>query len=547
MAIESTLNQQIRETAAYAGMVARLIRDLPPFLRTPLTLNEAAQHVQSGLARRDRRFLAMLDRAVWRQPRSPYRALLQHAGCEPGDVRALVTREGLEGALQILAAAGVYVEFDELRGARPLARGSLRLHVSAADFDAPGAKHPHYVLFTGGSGGAPRPVRRSLGSVYENAAMLGLVLDAHGISKPHNVFWGGGSPTTPLVQLKLGNPIEAWYSPVESLPLLARAGLAALSGLAWLAGRRMPLPEYCDLSTPEPIALRIAQCASLGQPVFVNTTVSSAVRIVETAVRLGLSLSGVTFRARSEPLSGARRHLLEQADARVLTDYTATEVGFVGFSCAASQAPDDVHLCSHLFAAIEHRRPLGEVGPSIDALLLTALDPPDGKVAINAEMGDSATIARRECGCALGTLGLYTHLSEIRSFEKLSSEGTTFARSNLLEILEETLPARFGGSALDYQLVEEEGAGAATLLILHVHPAVGEIEEEAVRATLLAALGSGGIADAYQARLLDRASAVIVRRQPPIATPAGKVLPYHLARSVSRGDRLPPRRDERSR
>jgi hypothetical protein len=125
---------------------------------------------------------------------------------------------------------------------------------------------------------------------------------------------------------------------------------------------------------------------------------------------------------------------------------------------------------------------------------------------------------------------LRTHLSQIRSFEKLSPEGTTFARSNVLQILEEVLPSRFGGTALDYQLVEEEASDSATLLVLRISPRVGPVDEDVVRATLLKELSYGSFIDRYQASLIQHADSIVVQRREPLATRAGKVLPFQLRR-----------------
>jgi hypothetical protein len=70
------------------------------------------------------------------------------------------------------------------------------------------------------------------------------------------------------------------------------------------------------------------------------------------------------------------------------------------------------------------------------------------------------------------------------------------------------------------------------LLVLRVDPSVGPLDEGMVQGVLLDEMGRGGMADAYQARLLERAASVVVRRLPPIATRAGKVLPFHLARTT---------------
>ena len=42
---------------------------------------------------------------------------------ELGDLRALVKREGLEGALRRLREQGVYVRFEEFKGREPIVRG----------------------------------------------------------------------------------------------------------------------------------------------------------------------------------------------------------------------------------------------------------------------------------------------------------------------------------------------------------------------------------------------------------------------------------------
>jgi hypothetical protein len=50
----------------------------------------------------------------------------------------------------------------------------------------------------------------------------------------------------------------------------------------------------------------------------------------------------------------------------------------------------------------------------------------------------------------------------------------------MLRIIEEVLPARFGGSALDYQLVEEEDENGFTRLTFVVSPSVGELDVNAL-------------------------------------------------------------------
>ena len=90
-----------------------------------------------------------------------------------------------------------------------------------------------------------------------------------------------------------------------------------------------------------------------------------------------------------------------------------------------------------------------------DALLVTALRPACPKVLLNTGIGDSAVMERRRCGCIFDELGYDLHLHTVRSFEKLTGEGATFLGVDVIHVLEEILPAEFGGSLADYQLLEE--------------------------------------------------------------------------------------------
>jgi len=522
----------LRERAEDAAMLGRLGRDLPRYLRRPLTVEEARRRVRLGVERREQRFLALMDRAVYGHPGSPYRALLGHVGCERGDLHALVAREGLEPALRHLAGLGVFVSFEELKGRRAAVRGSARFAFSERDFDNP-LEPSCYVELTGGSRGRPTRVGRSLGAVTDMAASFALALEAHGVASPRAFFWNGVGLSWAFVHLKLGNPIERWLYPVDPLPRLARLAHGYVTVLARLAGSRLPPLAYCDVQEPERVVDGLVGLGPGRRPIVVNSTASSAVRVASAAVSMGRPLRGVTFHTRSEPLTRTRWRAIEESGARALPDYASVELSSIAYACGAGVDADDMHLNVDRYAAIERERAIFEGGPHVDALLFSTLGPHAPKIALNVELGDSARLERRACGCSLGALGLTTHLAGIRSFEKLSSEGTSFARSNLIQILEEVLPARFGGSAVDYQVVEEEGPDGSTLLVLRVHPRVGEADEEALRAALLRELGRGGLVDEYQVELLRRSSSIVVRRLPPLTTRAGKVLPFHLARTTA--------------
>lgn len=533
----------LAEAAGDLVALARFSRDLPGFLRRPLGPSEAGARVQQGLARREERFLASADRSIFANAASPYLPLLRHAGCEPGDLRGLVLREGLDDALRTLAACGVYLAHDEAKGLRDTVRGSLRLRFSEAQFDAPGVG-PHLTAETGGSSGTPTRVRRTLGVTDDLAGWVRLAQDAHGLRQPRHAFWMTGPVWWALIYGKLGQPVDGWFHPLPTLPWRVRLGTPYLRALGRLGGQAWPAPAPCDLNDPLPLARWLAERARPERPIVLTTTSSAAARVAGAARAAGLGLDGVTFVVKSEPLTETRRALVEGVGGRAIVLYGSMELPTVASGCASPTSADDMHLAADLVALITRRRavdgsapPAGtepaEAGqPEVDALLLTTLSPNAAKICLNLELGDYADVETRDCGCLLGQLGLRTHLSGVRGFDKLTGEGVTFLRAHLETILERVLPERFGGSPLDYQLAEEEDAASGVArLRLRIAPAVGPIDEAAVRDALLAELARhGGYVQPHMAELWRRAATVDVVRAAPLATRAGKVLPFRPAR-----------------
>jgi phenylacetate-coenzyme A ligase PaaK-like adenylate-forming protein len=285
----------------------------------------------------------------------------------------------------------------------------------------------------------------------------------------------------------------------------------------------------CDLRDPTPLARWLAQQAGLGSPAILTTASSAAARVAIAAQAAGVDLSGVTFVVKSEPLTAARRRAIEAVGARAIVLYGSMECPMIGSGCASPTTADDMHLAADANALITRPRQDRVGGPTVNALLVTSLAPHAAKIFLNVETGDYAQVEQRGCECLLGTLGLRTHLSHVRSFDKLTGEGVTFLCANLEVILEDVLPARFGGTSMDYQIVEEEDANGGARLMLHIAPAVGPVDEGAVRDTLLAELEKGGLLNQHMAALWRRAETIVVRRARPFATRAGKVLPFQSA------------------
>ena len=157
-------------------------------------------------------------------------------------------------------------------------------------------------------------------------------------------------------------------------------------------------------------------------------------------------------------------------------------------------------------------------------------------VALNLSLGDQAYLDQRDCGCPYQRTGWTTHLRAIESFEKLKAGGMTFLDVDVVRILEEELPARFGGGPTDYQLLEEDDAGGHPRVVLVVRPEVGPLDPGAVTAWFLERLGRGSGAERIMALTWQQSGILEVVRRAPEITAAGKVLPVLRAAGRREGE-----------
>jgi hypothetical protein len=141
-------------------------------------------------------------------------------------------------------------------------------------------------------------------------------------------------------------------------------------------------------------------------------------------------------------------------------------------------------------------------------------------------------LQRNECGCPLERLGWKTHLHTIRSYEKLTAGGMTFLDADIVHVIEEALPARFGGAPTDYQLVETEGEHGDSQLKLLVHPSVGPVDTDAVAETFIESIGEGSGTARVMGLLWRDAKLLTVERRAPLTTPSGKILHLHVERKI---------------
>jgi hypothetical protein len=203
------------------------------------------------------------------------------------------------------------------------------------------------------------------------------------------------------------------------------------------------------------------------------------------------------------------------------------EAGYIGYGCLRPEVSDDLHLFDDMHAMIAADEPARSVGVAPGTLLVTSVNPDSRFFLFNASLGDRAELVERECGCPLADEGWRQHIRNVRSFEKVTAGGMTFHDWQLVSVLEQVLPGRFGGGPLDYQLVEQQEANGAPWLRLLVHPRLGGLDEAAVLEGFLTALGSGSGVGRVMSAQWRQAGWVRVERAVPHSTAAGKVLHLH--------------------
>ncbi len=89
-------------------------------------------------------------------------------------------------------------------------------------------------------------------------------------------------------------------------------------------------------------------------------------------------------------------------------------------------------------------------------------------------------------------------------------------------ILEQVFPSKFGGSLLDYQLVEEEDEQGFTKLLLYVAPHIPIDDEQQLVDTLLDAMKTSEPSVQLAQPEYQQAQTITVRRRSPMLTPRGK-------------------------
>lgn len=531
----------MNETFEYIKTFARFPFGLRGFLEHPLTPEQAQRIVRERMAHRAENFLRIIQDCVYGYPRSPYLPMLKTAGCELGDLRALVHQKGVEGALHELRQAGVYVTFEEFKGRQPLIRGGTTIPVKSSDWDNPSTRRA-FTTKSGGSTGNATSVSQDFTQLSAQTAHRILTLSAWNVLYTPTIFWRGIFPDSTLKgilqDLETGNIPRHWFSHLgrNDSAHWFKYTLATYYMVMCIRLFRpsAPFPVYTPPDQADRVARALADTLKTDGRCLLRTSVSRALRVCLVAEKAGISLQGLTISGGGEPVTPAKIRAIEKVGARFLANYALTEAGTLGNGCAQPAGLGDLHLFSDAFALITFPYQPSGLDVTVSAFSLTTLLPFAPKVLLNLQMDDYGIVEERQCGCELGQYGYTTHLREIRSYSKLVGEGVTLIGNEMLHVLEEVLPTRFGGSPLDYQLMEEEDSQGFTRLYLIIHPNVQIADESAVINVVLNALrNSSPMGDSARV-VWQQTRALEIKRRVPILTGRGKLLPLHLARNTDK-------------
>ncbi len=521
-------------------MYGRFAGGMIRFLRHPITLDEAVETIRTRRQTREQSFLNLLERGVFDWPASPYLPLLREAGCEKGDIVQLLGEVGLDETLQRLLKAGVYVDFEEFKGRRPIRRGPLTLNIAPEDFDNPHLQYCYETTTTGSSG----PRSRSwldLDHLASTACYTLMGLEAHGLRAAPTALWRPILPACTgvsnlLRSARVGNVARRWFSPLTAEDLRPSLRYRAATWYILLAGRLsgvpLPGPEQIRLEEAVLVAEWAHRTVRGSGSCLIRTYVSLALRIALAAKENGIDLHGVVLMGGGEAPTPAKVQRIQASGARWVPTYAFTEFGHLAVGCARPHSGNDLHLFDDGIALLPVPRSLPG-GETRDVFHFTTLLPSSPKILLNVGLDDYGVVERRSCGCALDKLGLNVHLSDIHSFSKLTGEGMSMIGSEMQQILESLLPQHFGGTLFDYQLVEHEDAEGFTRLQLWISPEVRLPAEGEARVleTLFRALRSGSPAAELARAMWKEAGSLEVRRERPLHSGVGK---YCFFRKASR-------------
>jgi len=511
-------------------------------METEEALQLARSVMTTRIAERDANFLSFVERGIFQNPLSPYLRLMQPKRIGYNDLQARVARDGTEATLSWLASEGVFFTVDEFKGKTPVVRNGVEFLCESEMFDNPLLSYV-YEVRTGGTRSAGVGVRISFEYLFQRSLYDAFLLNAHGCLNAPVANWFPLFPVAPGINSSLrfahiGNRVSRWFSQVP----VSRSGVTwerwfgtqLLFAIHRLYGCPLAQPEFVGLNEAGKVAEWAARAVQESGRCVVYTFAASAVRVCAAAAEANLNIQGTRFLVTGEPLTPYKKKEIEAVGAYAVPVYGVSEVGVIAAGCNHPDSESDsCHLYKDSSAIITHRTEVPYLDQSLDSFLLTGLLCESPKVLLNVGMGDFGDVALKPCDCEYGRAGFDIKLSGIRSYEKLTGEGVTFVNTDFIQTIEKEFPETFGGKSTDYQLVEEEDQHGLPRLRLLVSPRLGDLDEQELADKFLAFLKNAESRNwAHVGTDMWKQSKMLqVRREYPIATISGKVLPFHLLKA----------------
>jgi hypothetical protein len=512
------------------------------YCRAPLR-TDWKNYIRQILECREAVWLDTVEKTIFSNPSNPYRTMFELAGCSYQDLVRSVRQRGIEATLGQLQDAGIYLEHDEFKGFKTILRSGKAIPSTPVSFANPLVTG----WFRGSSGGSRSAGTMTCTGTEQLSHLTGyaaLNAEEFGLDGLPYVI---ARPTLPsiagllfcLLYSRIGCDVRRWFAFGGQLSnsLHYRLLTNYIVALARWHGASAPFPRHLPPNDYSPVARWIARQPQQIRRCALQAVASTGVRVASAAMEENLDISGTLFFSGGEALTEGKRHAIEAAGVEVFPAYWISEIGQIGHSCRRLNTGNSVHLFQDSVAVITQPRQAPFALNKVNSLLFTTLLPHSPYVFINVEMQDAGLLNEKPCDCLYREVGFTHQISEIFSYGKLTGQGMTLVGTDIVRILEQDLPARFGGSPGDYQLIEQEGS-IQTEVLLRISPRVRVKSPDAVKHYFLQALRrySGG-ALAY--RVWEHSDGLRIAVAEPLLTRAGKLLPLHLNKNGKGPEPLP--------
>jgi len=524
---------------------SRFVFGLRKYFKNRITpkeaITQARQALKERLLNREENFINLMDRGVFDYPQSPYLPLLRNQKIVHRDIKSWVENDGIMQTLVRLQSEGIYFTVDEFKGKTRVERRGLSFETCEKAFDNPFISEA-YEVRSGATRSAGTRIRIDYDYLTQRSLYDAFILNLHeSLTSPianwFPVFPGAPGINSSLRFARIGNPPNKWFSQVEKSRLKVnwekRWGVNYIFFMSHFMGVPLARPEYVSLNKAYDVARWAFTMLQEHPNCVIYTFASSAVRVCMAAQEAGLNIKGTRFFVTGEPLTPQKKKEIEEAGCRAVPIYGISEAGVIAAGCPQPYPDSDsCHFLKDTNAVITHKVTPSHSDMDVDAFLFTSLLYESPKILLNVGMGDYGKVWIEPCSCEFGKLGFNLHVSQIRSYEKLTGEGVTFVDTDFVNIIENELPRRFGGKSTDYQLVEEEDTRGLTRLRLLISPRVGQVDEQEIAEVFIQLLKKGACSPESWTQsgsdIWAQARTLRVKRDYPIPTRSGKILPFHI-------------------